>query len=73
MILKISQLAYYNPEIDQRIEKMKIIRCLEEYGKQWRPKQRKLGWQKQKEEKQKNKKGESNGSTESSKEVGDLG
>ena len=26
------------------------MRCLEECGKQWRPKQGKLGWQKQKEE-----------------------
>ena len=27
-----------------------MTRCPEECGKQWRPKQRKLGWQKQKEE-----------------------
>jgi len=27
-----------------------MTRCLEECGKQWRPKQEKLGWQKQKEE-----------------------
>ena len=27
-----------------------MMRCPEECGKQWRPKQRKSGWQKQKEE-----------------------
>ena len=25
-----------------------MMRCLEEYGKQWRPKQRKSGWQSKK-------------------------
>jgi len=37
-------------EIDWRIGEVKMMRCLEGYGKQWRPKQGKLGWQKQKEE-----------------------
>ena len=32
---------------------MKITRCPEEYGKQWRPKQRKLGQQKEKEKEKK--------------------
>ena len=50
MILEMPWLACHNPEIDWRTEKVKIIRCPEECGKQWRPKQGKLGWQKQKEE-----------------------
>jgi len=29
------------------------MRCLKKYGRQWRPKQGKLGWQKQKEEEKK--------------------
>ena len=32
-----------------------MTRCLEKYGKQWRPKQGKSGWQKQKEEEAKEK------------------
>jgi len=43
-------LAHHNPEIDWRIEKVKIMRCPEECGKQWRPVQGKSGWEKQKEE-----------------------
>jgi len=43
-------LACHNPEIDWRIGKVKMMRCLEECGKQWRPKQEKPEWQKQKEE-----------------------
>ena len=43
-------LARHNPEIDWRTREVKMMRCPEEYGKQWRPKQGKLGWQKQKEE-----------------------
>ena len=34
IILEILWLAHHNSEIDQRIEKIKIMRCLEEYGKQ---------------------------------------
>ena len=30
-----------------------MMRCLEEYGKQWRPVQGKLGWEKQKKEEKK--------------------
>ena len=30
-----------------------MTRCLEEYGKQWRPVQEKLGWEKQKKEEEK--------------------
>ena len=51
-----SWLTYHNPEIDWKIEEVKIMRCPEEYGKQWRPKQKKLEQQKQKKEKKKKKK-----------------
>ena len=34
VILRILWLAYYNPEIDQKIEEVKIMRYLEKYGKQ---------------------------------------
>ena len=43
VILGMPWLAHYNPEIDWRIGKVKITRCLEKCGKQWRPVQRKLG------------------------------
>jgi len=46
IILGILWLACHNPEIDWRIGKVKITRCPEECGKQWRPKQGKSGWQK---------------------------
>ena len=50
VILGMPWLAYYNPEIDWRTGEVKMTTCLEEYGKQWRPVQGKLGWEKQKEE-----------------------
>ena len=43
-------LARHNPEINWKTGEVKITRCLEECGKQWRPVQGKLGWEKQKEE-----------------------
>ena len=43
-------LARHNPKIDWRIEEVKMMRCPEECGKQWRPVQRKSGWEKQKDE-----------------------
>jgi len=43
-------LAHHNPEIDWKTGEVKMMRCPEECGKQWRPKQGKPGWQKQKEE-----------------------
>ena len=43
-------LAHHNPEIDWRTGEVKMTRYLEECGKQWRPKQGKSEWQKQKEE-----------------------
>jgi len=36
-------LAYYNPEIDWRTGEVKMMRCLEKCGKQWRLVQEKLG------------------------------
>ena len=51
VILEIPQLAHYNPEIDWKIGEVKMIRCPEKCGKQWKPKQGKSGQQNQKEEK----------------------
>ena len=51
VILRMLWLVHYNPEINQKTEEVKITRCLEEYSNQWRPKQVKLGWQKQKKKK----------------------
>ena len=50
VILGMPWLARHNPEIDWRTGKVKMVRCLEECGKQWRPVQGKSGWEKQKEE-----------------------
>jgi len=43
-------LERHNPEIDWKTGEVKMTRCLEECGKQWRPVQGKSGWEKQKEE-----------------------
>jgi len=50
VILEMPWLACYNSEIDWRTGEVKIMRCPEECEKQWRPKQGKPEWQKQKEE-----------------------
>ena len=50
VILGMPWLACHNPEIDWRTGEVKMTRCLEECGKQWRPVQEKSGWEKQKEE-----------------------
>ena len=50
VILGMLWLACHNPEIDCRTGEVKMTRCPEEYGKQWRPVQGKSGWEKQKEE-----------------------
>ena len=50
VILGMPWLACHNPEIDWRTGEVKMTRCPEECGKQWRPVQGKLGWEKQKEE-----------------------
>jgi len=43
-------LACHNSEIDWRMGEVKMTRCPDKCGKQWRPEQGKLGWEKQKEE-----------------------
>ena len=43
-------LARHNPEIDWRTGEVKMTRCLEKCGKQWRLVQGKSGEEKQKEE-----------------------
>jgi len=50
VILGMPWLAHHNPEVDWRTGKVKITRCPEKCGKQWRLVQGKLGWEKQKEE-----------------------
>jgi len=57
VILEMPWLAPHNPEINWRTEEVKMTRCLEECGKQWRLKQGKLGLQKQKKEEAKEKAG----------------
>ena len=55
VILEILWISHHNLEIDWRTEEVKIIRCLEKYKKQQRPKQGKLEQQKQKKEEKKKK------------------
>ena len=55
VILEMLWLAHHNPEINWRSGEVKITKCLEEYEKQWRPVQGKLGWKRQKEEEAKEK------------------
>ena len=50
VILEMPWLACHNPEIDWRTGEVKMMRCPEECGKQWRPVQGKSGWKRQKEE-----------------------
>ena len=50
VILGMLWLAHHNTEIDWRTGEVKMTRCLEECGKQWRPVQGKSGWEKQKKE-----------------------
>jgi len=61
VILGMLWLAHHNPEIDWRMGEVKMMRCLEECGKQWRPVQEKLGWEKQKEEEAKKEAGKKQG------------
>ena len=56
VILGMLWLAHHNPEIDWRTGEVKMTRCPEKCRKQWRPVQRKSGWEKQKEEEVKDKK-----------------
>ena len=50
VIIGMPWLARHNSEVNWRTGEVKMTRCLKECGKQWRPKQGKLGWEKQKEE-----------------------
>jgi len=50
VILRMPWLVHHNPEIDWRTGEVKMTRCPEECGKQWRPVQGKLDWEKQKKE-----------------------
>ena len=50
VILRMLWLAHHNTEINQKTDEVKMTRCTEECEKQWRLKQRKLEWQKAKEE-----------------------
>ena len=50
MILGMLWLVHHNPEINWRIGEVKMTRCSEECGKQWRPVRGKSEWEKQKEE-----------------------
>ena len=50
VILGMPWLVRHNPEIDWKTDEVKMTRCPEECGKQWRPVQEKSGWEKQKEE-----------------------
>ena len=55
VILGMPWLARHNPEIDWRTGEVKMTRCPEECGKQWRPVQSKSGWKKQKKKRRKEK------------------
>ena len=50
VILGMPWLACHNPKIDWKTGEVKMTRCPEDCGKQWRPMQGKSGWEKQKEE-----------------------
>ena len=50
VILGMPWLECHNPEIDWKMGEVKMMRCPEECGKQWRPVQGKSGWENQKEE-----------------------
>ena len=45
VILGMPWLARHNPDIDWRTGEVKMTRCPDECGKQWRPKQGKPEWQ----------------------------
>jgi len=53
VILEMLWLVHYNPEINWRTGEVRMTRCLEKCGIQWRPKQGKSEWQKWKEEEKK--------------------
>ena len=42
IVLGMLWLAHHNSEIDWKTKEIKMKKCTEEYGKQWRPVQKKL-------------------------------
>ena len=83
VILGMHWLACHNLEIDWKTEEVRMTRCPEECGRQWRPEQEKSGWEKQKEEEVKKKaerkreeeeteKGKNSGSKKSSRRMGNM-
>jgi len=70
VILEMPWLACHNLEIDWRTGEVKMMRCSEECGKQWRLEQKKSGWQKQKEEEAKEKAGRKQKEREKRKQKG---
>jgi len=68
VILGILWLARHNPEIDWRTGEVKMTRCPEECGKQWRPVQGKSEWEKQKKEEAKEEAGKKRKEKEKRKE-----
>jgi len=56
VILGMLWLARHNPEINWKTGEIKMTRCPEECGKQWRPVQGKSGWEKQRKKQRKGKK-----------------
>ena len=84
VILEMLWLACHNPEIDWKTDEVKMMRCLEECEKQWRPEQmekteggrskrrsrKKIGGKGKKEEAEERK---DSGSKENSRGVGNLG
>ena len=83
VILEMPWLAHHNSEINWKAGEVKMTRYPEEYGKQWRSKQGKSGWQKQKKEEKKEEAGKKREEKaekekddrykEGSRRVGDLG
>ena len=83
VILGMHWLARHNLEIDWKTEEVRMTRCPEECGRQWRPEQEKSGWEKQKEEEVKEEaerkreeeeteKGKNSGSKKSSRRMGNM-
>ena len=68
VILGMLWLACHNPEIDWRTGEVKMTRCPEECGKQWRPVQGKSEWEKQKKEEAKEEAGKKRKEKEKRKE-----
>ena len=56
VILGMPWLVCHNPEIDWKTGEVKIMRCPDKCGKQWKMKQTKLEWQKEKKKEQKKEK-----------------